>query len=52
MSLTQKPKADVLSPRNAMALDTLVGVRGEMARLHRLGLIEGRSLPSFTPDQD
>jgi hypothetical protein len=38
MSLTQKPKAEVLSPRNAMALDTLVGVRGEMARLYRLGL--------------
>jgi hypothetical protein len=38
MSLTQKPKAEVLSPRNKMALDTLVGVRGEMARLYRLGL--------------
>ena len=38
MSLTQKPKAEVLSPRNAMALDTLAGVRGEMARLYRLGL--------------
>ena len=38
MSLSQKPKAEVLSPRNAMALDTLVGVRGEMARLYRLGL--------------
>ena len=38
MPLTQKPKAEVLSPRNKMALDTLVGVRGEMARLYRLGL--------------
>jgi hypothetical protein len=38
MSLTQKPKAEVLSPRNQMALDTLAGVRGEMARLYRLGL--------------
>jgi hypothetical protein len=36
--LTQKPKAEVLSPRNAMALDTLAGVRGEMARLYRLAL--------------
>ena len=38
MSLTQKSKAEVLLPRNAMALDTLAGVRGEMARLYRLGL--------------
>src|SRR5262245_5022 len=38
MALTHKPKAEVLSPRNAMALDTLAGVRGEMARLYRLGL--------------
>ena len=38
MPLIQKPKAEMLSPRNAMALDTLVGVRGEMARLYRLGL--------------
>jgi hypothetical protein len=38
MSLTQKPKAEVLPPRNAIALDTLAGVRGEMARLYRLGL--------------
>ena len=29
---------EVLPPRNAMALDTLAGVRGEMARLYRLGL--------------
>jgi hypothetical protein len=36
--LTQKPKAEVLSPRNAIALDRLAGVRGEMARLYRLGL--------------
>ena len=38
MSLTHQPKAEVLSPRNAMALDTLAGVRGEMARLYRLAL--------------
>jgi len=38
MSLSHQPKAEVLSPRNAMALDTLAGVRGEMARLYRLGL--------------
>ena len=31
--MTQKSKAEVLSPRNKMA-----GVRGEMARLYRLGL--------------
>ena len=36
--MTQKPKPEVLSPRNAMALDTVAGVRGEMARLYRLGL--------------
>ena len=38
MSLTHKSNAEVLPPRNAMALDTLAGVRGEMARLYRLGL--------------
>jgi hypothetical protein len=38
MSLTQKPKAEVLPPRNAMALDTLAGVRSEMSRLYRLAL--------------
>jgi len=38
MSLTQKPKTEVLSPRNSVALDTLAGVRGEMARLYRLAL--------------
>jgi hypothetical protein len=38
MSLTQKQKAEVLPPRNAMALDTLAGVRSEMSRLYRLGL--------------
>ena len=38
MTLSRHPKAEVLSPRNAMALDTLAGVRGEMARLYRLGL--------------
>jgi hypothetical protein len=36
--LTPKPKAEVLPPRNRMALDTVAGVRGEMARLYRLGL--------------
>ena len=38
MPLSRQPKAEVLSPRNAMALDTLAGVRGEMARLYRLAL--------------
>ena len=38
MSLTNQPKAEVLSPRNAVALDTLAGVRAEMARLYRLAL--------------
>ena len=38
MSLSQKPKAEVLTPRNKMALDTLAGVRAEMARLYRLAL--------------
>ena len=38
MSLTHKPKAEVLPPRNAMALDSLAGVRSEMARLYRLAL--------------
>ena len=38
MPLIEKPKAEVLTPRNKMALDTLAGVRGEMARLYRLGL--------------
>ena len=38
MTLSDKQKTDVLPPRNAMALDTLAGVRGEMARLYRLAL--------------
>ena len=38
MPLTKQPKAEVLPPRNAMALDTLAGVRSEMARLYRLAL--------------
>ena len=38
MPLNHQPKAEVLSPRNAMALDTLAGVRAEMSRLYRLGL--------------
>ena len=38
MSLTNQPKTEVLSPRNSVALDTLAGVRGEMARLYRLAL--------------
>ena len=37
--MSQKPKADVLPPRNAaMALDSLAAVRAEMGRLYRLGL--------------
>ena len=36
--MTQKAKTEVLSPRNSVALDTLAGVRGEMARLYRLAL--------------
>ena len=36
--MTQKPKTEVLSPHNAVALDTLAGVRGEISRLYRLGL--------------
>jgi hypothetical protein len=38
MPLIEKSKVEVLTPRNKMALDTLAGVRGEMARLYRLGL--------------
>jgi hypothetical protein len=38
MSLSHQLKAEVLSPRHAMALDTVAGVRSEMARLYRLGL--------------
>ena len=38
MALIQKSKPEVLPPRNAIALDTLAGVRGEMARLYRLAL--------------
>ena len=38
MPLTNQPKAVVLPPRNKMALDTLAGVRAEMARVYRLGL--------------
>ena len=38
MSLSHQQKVEVLSPHNAIALDTLAGVRGEMARLYRLGL--------------
>ena len=38
MSLNQRPKAEVLTPRNKMALETLAGVRAEMARLYRMGL--------------
>ena len=36
--MNQKSNAEVLPPRNAIALDTLAGVRSEMARLYRLGL--------------
>ena len=38
MSLTHNSKTEVLSPRNAVALDTLAGVRTEMSRLYRLAL--------------
>ena len=38
MSLSHQQKVDVLSPHHAIALDTLAGVRGEMARLYRLAL--------------
>ena len=38
MALSRQPKVEVLSPHNAAALDTLAGVRGEMARLYRLAL--------------
>ena len=38
MPLTKHPKVEVLSPHHAVPLDTLAGVRGEMARLYRLGL--------------
>jgi hypothetical protein len=38
MSLSHQQKAEVLSPHKAVALDTLAGVRGEMARLYRMGL--------------
>ena len=38
ITLSHQPKAEVLPPRNAIALDTLAGVRGEMARLYRLAL--------------
>jgi hypothetical protein len=38
MSLNQMQKAVVVPPRNAMALDSLRGVRAEMARLYRLAL--------------
>jgi hypothetical protein len=36
--LTHQPKAEVLSPRNKVPLDTLASVRGEMGRLYRLSL--------------
>ena len=32
MSLSHQQKVEVLSPHNAIALDTLAGVRGEMAQ--------------------
>ena len=38
MSLSQKPKAEVLTPHNATPLDTLASVRGEMSRLYRAAL--------------
>ena len=36
--MTHNTKTEVLPPHHAIALDTLAGVRGEMARLYRLGL--------------
>jgi hypothetical protein len=41
-ALKDKPDQK-LTPRNAMRLDTLAGVRGEMSRLYRLGI--GKRLP-------
>jgi hypothetical protein len=41
MSLNKKTKSEVvppLTPRNAMPLDSIVGVRREMGRLYRLSL--------------
>ena len=38
MLLSHHQKVEVLSPHNAIALDTLAGVRCEMARLYRLAL--------------
>ena len=37
-SIDSQIKSRGATPRNAVALDTLAGVRGEMARLYRLGL--------------
>ena len=36
--MPRQKKAEVLPPHHTIALDTLAGVRGEMARLYRLGL--------------
>lgn len=36
--MSDKDKAEGLSPRGALKLDTVAGVRGEMARLYRLAL--------------
>ena len=38
MALSHQPKAEVLSPHHAVALDSLAGVRKEMSRLYRLAL--------------
>src|SRR6187402_888215 len=38
MPLSHQQNSDVIPPRNRMSLDTLAGVRREMARLYRLGL--------------
>jgi hypothetical protein len=38
MSQPREVVLDSLLPKKAIALDTLVGVRGEMARLYRLAL--------------
>ncbi len=36
--MSQKPKAEVLTPHNVTPLDTLASVRGEMSRLYRAAL--------------
>lgn len=38
MAKERKPRDSKLEPHSAVQLDTLAGVRGEMARLYRLAL--------------